>query len=175
MAKNEAKKAESVVAAEASGLEPLRSFRQGGIARAKIVEVLKEFDAQPEAEAMLELNEHNLSDEEGEVLAEYLLGKALLDKVALLASGRGVSVLLCVRQGVRLALNIGGFVIDSTAKKTPRTGNDENVQVAVNRRITALLGAEECQRVKDIAREHKVSNLCALQLGVQAALDRMAF
>jgi hypothetical protein len=154
--------------------EPLHLVSKGVIPPAEAVEALEEFDNASDRGAEIEINEYNLPDPEAEILFLYLLGDKLNRELTALYKGRSLPKLTGFRRSLHEVFENGGFVVDGDKDLPQRTGNDDNHQHPINRRIRALCGYDAYVRIQDASRPAKLTNVAGLRVGLQAALDRWA-
>lgn len=128
------------------------------------VEKLKEVES--ESIPLHEIGDdyEDATEDQLEVLMEYLLGKPSADRITELGHARGTPPLIILRSGLNESLQIGAFDVVAATEK--RTGNDESMTHRDNRRIIALIGAGNFHMVSQKARERGVSNVSALRAGV---------
>lgn len=103
-------------------------------------------------------------------LMGYVLGEASTKRIAVLAKGRSTTPIAVLRVALQQALETGEF--DALGAKEPRTGNDENWDNRDTRRVLALVGGGNMNKLMNAARERKVSNLSALRAGVAWLIGR---
>lgn len=118
------------------------------------------------------LNEYNIQSKEADMIFEYLLSTKANKYLDVLYHGRGVGKLTGFRQSLRQCLDLGGYVINSNPR-SPRTGNDEIISHPMNRRIRALCGYDNTDRIIDLARNARITNADALKQLVDSAIERM--
>lgn len=118
-------------------------------------------------------NEHNLTEEDADLLFRYLLGEDINERLNVLYHGRGVPKLWGFRISLQTTFDHGTFVV-SSIDQPRRTGNDENPLHPTVRKIKALCGGELAEKVICAARAEKVSNQAGFRSGILAALDRWA-
>jgi hypothetical protein len=153
--------------------EPLQLVSKGVIPKEEAVEALEAYDAENSGKE-IEINEFNLPDSEADILFLYLLGDKINNQLTALYQGRGVPKLSGFRRSLHEVFENGGFVVSGDKELPQRTGNDDNHQHPVNRRIRALCGHDAYVHIQDAARPAKLTNVAGLRMGLQSALDRWA-
>ena len=154
--------------------DPIRLVNRGAIDRSEAMDAIREVDEE-DIEFVEPINENTLQNGEAEMLFEYLLGATVNDFLTDFYRGRGLTKVGGFRWSMRQAFDVGAFVVLPYADGTrTRNGNDENMQLAINKRLRALLGFDLMVRLQDAGRNASVSNLEALQIGVRACMDRLA-